>query len=276
MRPLSDSIPTYSMPHHDPSACEAAISRRDALKRTTLGAIALATGACLGATDTSSGGGNGRLSARVTAPTSPTAPGTYALGLASGRDGLLYVPTSYNPDTPAPLALLLHGAGHDASEFVNATTRPFADANGLVLVAPDSRGGTWDAIGRGFLDDVTYIDRALTSVFSRVRVDATHVRIMGFSDGGTYSLSLGIINGDLFSRLVAFSPGFIVDGPPNGKPKVFITHGTRDTVLPIDQTSRRIVPRLRNAGYEVDYREFDGGHGVPADLGAQAFTWAAA
>src|SRR4029078_9320345 len=137
------------------------------------------------------------------------------LGLASGRDGLLYVPTSYKPDTPAPLALLLHGAGRDSSELVTPM-RPLADTSGLVLMAPDARGPTWDAITGFFFDDVTFIDRALKSVFSRIRVDATRVRIMGFSDGGTYSLSLGLVNGDLFSRIVAFSPGFIVSGPPNG------------------------------------------------------------
>ena len=81
---------------------------------------------------------------------------------------------------------------------------------------------------------------------------------------------------DLFSRIVAFSPGFVVSRTPTGKPKIFITHGTGDTVLPIDQTSRVIVPALRNAGYDVEYHEFAGGHAVPSDLLPQAVTWASA
>jgi phospholipase/carboxylesterase len=251
------------------------ISRREALRRTTFSAMALATGACLGSTDSKAGENNGRLAARVSAPTTTTNPGIYPLGLASGRDGLLYVPSGYKPDTPAPLALLLHGAGRDSSELITPM-RPLADTTGLVLVAPDARGVTWDAIGGIFFDDVIFIDRALKSVFSRLRIDATRVRIMGFSDGGSYSLSLGLINGDLFSRIVAFSPGFIVSGPLNGKPMVFITHGTRDTVLPIDQTSRQIVPQLKTAGYDVEYHEFDGGHGVTPELMGQAVTWASA
>jgi len=258
---------------HRPSASEAPISRRDALKRTTLGAIALATGACLGGIEPGSDAGTGRLAARVTDPTGTTAPGIYPLGLESGRDGLLYVPASYEADTPAPLALVLHGAGRDAAELVNPM-RPLVDTTGLVLMAPDARGVTWDAIGGSFSYDVAFIDRALTSVFSRVRIDPTRVRIIGFSDGGTYSLSLGLINGDLFSRIVAFSPGFVVSRTATGKPKVFITHGTRDTVLPIDQTSRVIVPQLRSLGYDVEYHEFDGGHGWTADLLGQAVTWA--
>jgi phospholipase/carboxylesterase len=251
------------------------ISRREALRRTTVSAIALASGACLGSTDPIAGGGDGRIGTRVTPPTRTTEPGLYQLGLASGRDGLLYVPTSYTPNVAAPLAVLLHGAGRGSSELVTPM-RPLADTTGLVLVAPDSRGSTWDAIRGVFSDDVTFIERALASTCSRARIDATRVRIVGFSDGGTYALSLGLINGDLFSRIVAFSPGFIVAGPLTGKPKVFITHGTRDTILPIDQTSRQIVPQLKNAGYDVEYHEFDGGHGFTPELLAQATTWVSA
>jgi len=178
--------------HRRPSAFELPISRRDALKRTTLGAIALATGGCLGGTDPNADTGTGRLAARVAEPTTSTDPGIYPLGLESGRDGLLYVPANYDPSTPAPFALLLHGAGGDSSELVTPM-RPLADDTGLVLMAPDARGGTWDVISGSFSYDVAFIDRALTSAFSRVRVDPARIRIIGFSDGATYSLSLGII-----------------------------------------------------------------------------------
>jgi len=258
-----------------PPATSESITRREALKRTSLGALALASGACLGSTDPTSGGGNGRLSARVAAPTQTTEPGLTPLGLARSRDGLLYVPMSYRPDTPAPLALLLHGAGRNASELVTPM-RPLADTAGLVLLAVDSRYATWDAIGGVYLQDVEFIDRALAYAFSRVRVDLSRVRIVGFSDGGTYALSLGIINGDLFSRVAAFSPGFIVGGPAHGKPKIFITHGTSDTILPIYQTSRVIVPQLEKAGYDVEYHEFEGGHGITPELLAQATSWISA
>jgi len=57
------------------------------------------------------------------------------------------------------------------------------------------------------------------------------------------------------------------------KPPVFVSHGTRDRVLPIDRCSRRIVPRLEGAGYEVRYREFDGPHVVPPRIGREAAEW---
>jgi predicted esterase len=54
---------------------------------------------------------------------------------------------------------------------------------------------------------------------------------------------------------------------------VFVSHGSGDRVLPADATSRRIVPRLQAGGSEVSYREFDGGHAIPAVVQAEAARW---
>jgi predicted esterase len=58
-----------------------------------------------------------------------------------------------------------------------------------------------------------------------------------------------------------------------GSPRVFVSHGTRDGWLPIERCSRRIVPRLRRAGYDVRYREFEGGHVEPSEIGREAAEW---
>jgi predicted esterase len=97
--------------------------------------------------------------------------------------------------------------------------------------------------------------------------------LVGFSDGATYSLSLGLANGDLFTHVIAYSPGFIVSSADQGTPKFFISHGKQDPILPIARTSREIVSVLRSRGYDVHYVEFDGGHEVPLDISAQAISW---
>lgn len=66
--------------------------------------------------------------------------------------------------------------------------------------------------------------------------------------------------------MLAFSPGFLAPRRPVGRPRVFVSHGQQDPVLPIQACSRRIVPLLQRAGYPVRSREFDGGHTVPADV----------
>ena len=43
--------------------------------------------------------------------------------------------------------------------------------------------------------------------------------------------------------------------------------------LPIDDTSRKFVPKLKGLGYDVTYREYDGGHGAPPAIVREAFEW---
>jgi phospholipase/carboxylesterase len=221
----------------------------------------------------------GRLRARPGAEPGAEAPGgapvgLRPLGLAAERDGYLYVPPDYRPDSPGPLVLLLHGAGEDARDGL-ALLRGEADEAGLMLLALTSRDYTWDMISlRGrFGPDVAAIDRALEETFSRYAVDPSRVAVGGYSDGASYALSLGLANGNLFTHVMAFSPGFLAPTGQVGSPRIFVSHGTRDGWLPIESCSRRIVPRLKGAGYEVSYREFDGPHVVPPGIGREAARW---
>jgi predicted esterase len=200
----------------------------------------------------------GELAARPGLPTGQRlAAGTSAFG-----DGLVHVPADL-PAGPAPLVVLLHGAG-------SSPERVLALAEGKALVyAPKSRARTWDAVHGGFGPDVEALDRALAELFDRFEIG--RASIAGFSDGASYALSLGLVNGTLFEDVIAFSPGFVVPGARAGRPNVFVSHGRDDGVLPIDVTSRRIVPALRIVGYQVDYREFAGGHEVPASVADAAF-----
>jgi phospholipase/carboxylesterase len=221
----------------------------------------------------------GRLRPRLAAEPPGEAPpaGLRRLGLdAPARgDHLLYVPATYRLGNLAPLVVLLHGAGANSRDIM-PYLRDLADAAGLILLAPTSREYTWDVIVGGYGPDVEGIDRALEGVFSRYAVDPGRIAVGGFSDGASYALSLGITNGGLFGHVLAFSPGFMAPAAQVGSPRVFISHGAHDTVLPVDRSSRRIVPELERAGYDVRYREFEGGHAVPPEIGREAVDWFAA
>lgn len=217
---------------------------------------------------------DGRLRARPGAEGKGGAAGLAALGLDPARDSYLYVPEAATDGEPAPLVLMLHGAGGHAHHGIGLL-RELADRTGTILVAPASRTATWDVIRAGFGPDVETIERALLLVFARHAVDPARLAIAGFSDGASYALSLGLTNGDLFSHVLAFSPGFLRPAERRGKPPIYVSHGTDDRVLPIDRCSRRIAPALREVGYEVIYREFEGGHTVPAELAEEAVGWVA-
>lgn len=212
------------------------------------------------------------LTARPGVPTIDPIRGATPLGLASGRDGTLYVPASYDPATPAPLFVAFHGAGGSSAEWAAYRTR--AEQRKMILLAPDSRSPTWDLLLRQVGPDVTFLDRALRHTFARCRIDPARICLGGFSDGASYALTLGVSNGDLFTNLIGYSPGLLtfLDGRI-GKPRVFISHGASDPILPVTTTRDVIVPALRGTGYDTTYREFSGVHEVPAAISEAALDW---
>jgi predicted esterase len=200
-------------------------------------------------------------------------PGLQPLGLDHKRDALIYIPSGYDQEKPTALAVMLHGAGGDAHHGMSLI-RHLADEANIIILAPMSRSGSWDIISyERFGPDIAFINQALTETFSKYDIDPARLAIGGFSDGASYALSVGLTNGDLFSHILAFSPGFYYTVETNGKPPVFISHGTFDDVLPINSCSRRIVPRLQNKGYDIVYHEFDGPHVIPAHISLEAVKW---
>jgi phospholipase/carboxylesterase len=196
--------------------------------------------------------------------------GTGPIGIGQGRDGLRFVPGSVIGKGPRPLIIMLHGAGATASDVLPMVADR-AEQEAVIVLAPDARGATWDVIGRGYGPDVAFVDEAVDYLFESYAIDPRRIAIAGFSDGASYALSLGLINGNFVSDVLAFSPGFMLPTETEDRPRIFVSHGRDDTVLPIDRCGRRIVATLEQAGYDVDYREFVGGHVVPSELVGVAF-----
>jgi phospholipase/carboxylesterase len=217
-----------------------------------------------------------RLRARPGTPTKPAKKGRHELGLAKGRDGMLSVPKGNTPENPVPLIVMLHGAGGRDGRYNDLSK--LAAEEGMAMMVPDSRGQTWDFILGNFAPsafgpDIEFLDRALEHTFGRVAVDPRRIALAGFSDGASYALSVGLANGDLFTHVIAFSPGFVKPPSRVGKPRVFVSHGTLDRVLPVSISRDQIVPRLKEWGHEVMYKEYDGGHSLDQNLSREAFRW---
>jgi predicted esterase len=168
---------------------------------------------------------------------------------------------------------MLHGAGGNAEHGLHLLQH-YADGHNIIILAPASKEYSWDIIAQNsFGPDVILLDQALDYVFNHFFIDVERIAIGGFSDGASYALSIGIGNGDLFTHIVAFSPGFYYTPVPTGKPSVFISHGTQDKVLPINPCSRRIVPELKTNGLAVTYKEFEGAHEIPPFISKSTIDW---
>ena len=199
--------------------------------------------------------------------------GQTRLGLSDDmRDGTLFVPKLYKPGTPMPLLIMLHGF----SGWGDNQRRLFdlAEELGFLVITPESRDITWGKEAPGFDQDVKYIGAAFRHVGSLVNIDFDRVALGGQSDGAGYALSMGLAYGDTFHYLVILAGGGLIEPiRRQGKPKIFIAHGIKDTTMPIDVSGRKNVKQLKDEGYDVTYHEHDGGHGTPFDITREAMLW---
>ena len=180
----------------------------------------------------------------------------------------LAVPATVREDVP--LLVFFHGAGGSAQDTLHRVQEQVSAA-GALLLAPTSLGSTWDLLTGGLGRDVAALDAALEQVFATYAVG--RVAFGGFSDGGSYALSLGLAHGDLVEAVLASSPGFAAPPDQVGSPRVWISHGSTDTVLPVARCGRRVAGVLSDGGYDVTYQEFDGGHVVPPHLLVASLRW---
>jgi phospholipase/carboxylesterase len=194
--------------------------------------------------------------------------GVHRLPLGGDRDALLAVPPG--EPRPRPLLVFFHGAGGDARAALPLLEQT-AVARDVLTLVPTSAAATWDLIAGGLGRDVAMLDACLEETFARCPVD--RVAFSGFSDGGSYAVSLGLANGDLAEAVLAFSPGFLAPPDVVARPRVWVSHGTGDRVLPVERCGRRVARQLRDAEYDVTYEEFDGGHVITADLIRHALDW---
>jgi phospholipase/carboxylesterase len=245
------------------------MNRREFLTRgTTVAAVAIAGGTIARLPL----GEPGRLSTRPHKSTKTVTPGEHILAEEGTRRAILFVPSTYDPTRAAPFFLALHGATGSGDSMLRGS-RAAAEAHGVVMLSPSSRNYTWDAIRGPWGEDFARIDQLMSDVFDQCAIDATRVAVGGFSDGASYALSVGLQNGDVFTHVVGHSAGFIIPGTPHGKPKVFLSHGRQDPILPIDQCGRRIAAQLKREGYELRFDEFDGGHIATPDMREAAMKW---
>jgi phospholipase/carboxylesterase len=251
------------------------VTRREFLGTGLAAAGLLATGCIDRTTGPPFNLADAELLARPGTPTGTATVGSTPLGIGTGRDGFLYVPTSYQASVATPLLILLHGAGQTSAYWTTSTPmQALADEFKVILLAPDSRDTDWDLVTSGtFNVDVDFIDQALTNVFKKVNVHPNRVGMCGFSDGASYALSLGIINGDFISAVIAHSPAAMQVPVRKGSPRVFISHGTEDAVSPVTRSRDGIVPALFSVGLNPHYVEFTGGHVVPAGISREAVAW---
>jgi polyhydroxybutyrate depolymerase len=142
---------------------------------------------------------------------------TDPMPVGGGRPARVVVPPSYDGTTPLPLVIALHGQGGDPSSL-DGTFRlsHAARTDGYFLVLPigtrDSHEvAFWNAtpaccdVDHTGVDDSTYVASLIAEMKTRYHVDATHVYVVGYSNGGFMAYRTACDHADVVSAVASFA-----------------------------------------------------------------------
>src|SRR4051794_25070097 len=120
------------------------------------------------------GAARGRLSFRPQNRPAPSTPGpSRRFRVDTEAGGFAVVQPPRQPGA-VRLVVLLHGAGGHPEGSLPLLA-PYAEEHRLLLVAPKSRGRTWDVIAGGFGPDVRMVDEVLRRLTAAYPVEGCTV-----------------------------------------------------------------------------------------------------
>ena len=177
--------------------------------------------------------------------------------------GHLLLPYTIQPMRTYPLVTVFHGAGRQ-DELLVRTYRDEPARRQAVFFIPRSTSPTWDLLVGEERPDLDFLEHAYAEIYRRVPVDHTRQALVGYSDGASYAVAIGLSNPRLFSAVMGWAAGFVVFdptavAPTDPRPRILLEHGTLDPVFPFEQIALRNCAILRRLGYEVELRVDEGG-----------------
>jgi len=192
--------------------------------------------------------------------------------------GYLLLPDVVDPDRSYPLLTVLHGAGRQDEMLVRAY-RDEPERRQAVFFIPRSTSATWDLIIGEDRPDLDFLEHAYAEIYRRVPVDHARQALIGYSDGASYALAIGLSNPRIFSAIMGWAAGFVVFdpaglAPDDPKPRILLEHGSHDPIFPFEQIAVRNCAILRRLGNEVELRVDEGGvHWPSRDFQPAALDW---
>ena len=180
-----------------------------------------------------------------------------------GCKAYLMTPETLDPARAYPLITVLHGAGRQDELLVRAYADEPERRQAFFLVVR-SFHPTWDLIAGGDGEDLAFLALAYEGIYGRYRIDAARQALVGYSDGATYALAVGLSNPRVFSAVMGWAAGYLaIDtanlAPDDPKPRVLLEYGTHDQLFPFEHVAIPLRDTLERLGYDVTFRVDEGG-----------------
>ena len=183
-------------------------------------------------------------------------------GPAGTHKYTVFVPTDYTPSRRYPTIVFLHGIGEAGGDGIACTTvglgPAIAKRNGVfpfIVVFPQT-GMDWTST-----DSENIMLAALKDAESKYSIDPNRVILTGMSSGGKGTWVLGARHPEIFSCLVPMAGFSATDQVPYlTHIPIWVLHNSGDFIVGVGN-SRDMVAKIKEAGGNIQYQEFDaGGH----------------
>lgn len=193
---------------------------------------------------------------------------------------LVREPQNITPETP--LLILLHGYGsneEDLFAFVPTLPEDWLVISFRAPLNSQYEGYSWYDIDLMNVENRIDLPQAkesmdailesIMTITNRYGLTESKIHIAGFSQGGILTYALALQNPELFSKVIcmsAYPEEKLMDNIVKDKKKLehlrfFISHGTDDTVIPLDW-GRKAADLLYDLSCYFTFREYMNGHGV--------------
>lgn len=118
------------------------------------------------------------------------------------RNYALYVPPRLEATKePAPLMVVLHGSNQRGADLVGAW-RDLANEQGFMVLGPDSlEPRKWNLQD----DGPAFINTVIEAVRAQHPVDSRRIYLFGYSAGGLYALTLGLLESEYFAGIASYA-----------------------------------------------------------------------
>ena len=210
----------------------------------------------------------------ITEPDTSTETGLFSETMSydnETREYLIYIPSSYDPNSATPILFAFHGFSGYSQYFINtADFRSLADQFNFIAVYPQGLvcggGTTWNTNPPGgdnkcSQDDIGFFPALLNEISGNYNIDASKVFLTGYSNGADFSYSMACYQSSLVTAIAPVSGLMPMNDSSECQPShatsVMIFNGTIDYSRPYNGIAGYMMSVDQTVAYWSQYNNTD-------------------
>jgi phospholipase/carboxylesterase len=191
-----------------------------------------------------------------------------------------------------PVIFLLHGVGSNEADlfsFANQLPEKYLVISARAPISLDGNSFAWYQVdfstGKPVFnfqqaeESKTKLIKFISQIKDKYSVNSNEIYLCGFSQGAIMSFSIGLTRPDIVKGIAVMSgrlleeiKPFIASKEKLQSLKVFISHGTNDSTLPL-KYAKDANDFLKTFNLHPSFKEYQTGHEINTDMLSDLINW---